>query len=213
MKLFRRMCMGRLHAWTAVGLLLFAARLNAQVLATGETGGKGNKALLLSANGLFADGLNLFSPYAQFVYGAHPRADILLSAGTTTALGRTQSFVGGGAIVQLLKRDRALVDISSFNIFTTPLNKKEEACGVLFNTALVASHPIPFFGRGAVLYSGVNFLVPIGSREDKLFTPPDLQVNVPLGLSVNLTKRWIIMSEYDAGPKLTSAGIALVRLF
>jgi hypothetical protein len=213
MKIFEVAPKLRIYALLAVFFLPAGGLLHAQVLATGETGGKASKALLLTANGLFPEGLNLFSPYAQFIYGLNPRTDFLVSAGTISALGRTQSFIGGGALIQLLKRDRFLVDIASFHLFSTPLNKRDEACHVLYNTAVIASHPVTIAGKPVTVYSGVNFLIPIGSAADKLFTPPDLQINVPIGFSTNLTKKWVFMAEYDAGPDLKSAGIGLLRLF
>ncbi len=209
-----KMSAGRqVFALCACIILCSVGQLQAQILATGETGGKGSKALLLTANGSFTESADSFSPYAQFIYGANPRTDLLVSAGTVTTLGKTQGFVAGGALFQLLKRDRFLLDVASFNLFSTPINRRDEACGVLYTTAIIASHPIRIAGNTAAIYSGITFLIPLGTVEDKLFTPPEVQVLVPIGFSINLPKKWVLYGEFDAGADLKLAGIGLLKLF
>ena len=196
----------------AVGILL-ADQASAQVLATAETGGKGNQALFISANGLYPEGLTLFNTYGQYVYGLTDRIDVAATYGNISALGENQNYVGLGWNAVLLRRNQALVDVSFFNVVTLPLNNRSQASTVVMTPAVVVSRPVTVAGKSITVYSGLNSLVPIGSTQDKLFTPPETFFNVPIGVSVPLDKRWIVCIEVDPGINLKTLGVGLIRTF
>jgi hypothetical protein len=181
---------------------------HAQVLTIGETLGKGRSAVLLSDNVIFPgdDVPSLNIAYGLWAKGLHPRFDLYLSAGETTTEGSTQAWIGGGGSVQLVKAGKFAVSL--FNIASVPFNRRDEACDVLLNSALVASVPV---GSKAFVYSGVNSLIPIGHRARGIFTPPDTKFNVPLGATYAIGK-WGLWGEVDIGP-LHAVGVGLTRLF
>lgn len=191
-------------------ITLGPSRLKAQVLITGETGGKGNQAVLFTVNGLAPEGLRLFNAYVSYGYAVSDRVGLMATYGNITALGQTQHYAGVGFNAQLLRREKSFVDISSFNVLTTPLHRRKEASTLLLNSAIVASRPIT---STVTLYSGINFLIPIGSVRDELFTPPETFVNVPIGASIRLADKWYFYGEVDAGPNLKTAGIGFLRVF
>lgn len=153
--------------------VFFISSASAQVLATAETGGKGNQAVLVSVNGLFPEGLELFNIYGQYIYGVTGRLDMGLVYGNISSLGRTQHYAGLGWNLNIFRRDQVFVDISFFGAATVPLNKRDEASTAFTAPALVVSRPVTVYGRSVSLYSGVTTNVPISRTADKLFTPPD----------------------------------------
>jgi len=185
----------------------------AQVLVTGETGGKGAASVLVTGNGLFPEGLRLFNAYVQAGYGVSDRLDAFVSYGNITALGRTQHYAGVGGNLRLVRREHAFVDVSTFHSASVPLSRRAEASTLLLNSALIASRPVRAGARTLSLYTGANFTIPIGARRDKLFTPPETFVNLPIGVSTTLAGKWVIYLEVDAGPGLKSAGVGLLRGF
>lgn len=186
---------------------------HAQPLATGESGGKGNSAILLSANGLYPEGLTLTNIYFNYIYGLTDRIDLSAIYGNISAMGEGQHYIGFGWNANLVKRSKAFVDVSFFNTVTVPLNRRNEASKVLMTPALVVSRPVKITGHSLTLYSGLNYLVPIGSVEAKLFTPPETLFNVPIGVSIPLDDKWIFSGEADLGPNLKALGIAIIRTF
>lgn len=194
-------------------LSLGFANAEGQVLTTGETGGKGNSAVFVSANGLFPEGLTLFNTYGQYVYGADDNLDLFVIYGNISAQGRTQHYAGVGWNLKLLGRDRAFVDISFFNTFTAPLNKRNEASVMLATPAIVVSRPVTLAGKMVSLYSGLSLTAPVGQVKDKLFTPPETFVTVPMGLSTALSGRWTVYAEFDAGRGQNTMGVGFLRTF
>jgi hypothetical protein len=195
----------------AVAVLVFAWSppvARAQVLTIGDTLGKGRSAVLVSDNVVFpgdaVPSLNI--AYGLWARGLHSRFDLYLSAGETTTEGETQAWAGGGGNVQLVKAGK--VSVSLFNVASVPFNRRDEACDVLLNTAVVVSVPL---GAKAFVYSGVNSLIPVGHRARGIFTPPDTKVNVPVGATYALGN-WGLWGEADIGP-LHAVGIGLTRLF
>jgi hypothetical protein len=182
--------------------------LQAQVLTIGETLGKGKAGLLLSDNVIVpGDGIpNLNIAYGLFAKGLSDRFDLYLSAGGATTEGATQAFVGGGWNLRLVRVGKATV--SFFNIATIPLNRRDEACQVLFNPALVVSVPL---GSKVFVYSGLNALVPVGDRARGIFTPPSTKTNVPIGATYAIGK-WGLWGEADFG-NLNAFGVGLTRVF
>lgn len=191
----------------------FASQVSAQVLVTGETGGKNNQAVFVSANGLFPKGLELLNTYGQFVCGWTDRFDVMVVYGNISALGETQNYVGFGWNANLLRRDQAFFDVSFFNVITTPLHRRDEASTVLTTPALVVSRPVTVGGRQLGLYTGLNATIPLGQVKDKLFTPPETFWNVPVGVSTNITSKWSLYVETDLGPNLKTVGLGLLKAF
>ena len=180
----------------------------AQVLTIGETLGQGKSAVLLSDNVIYpGEGIpSLNIAYGMWARGVHQRFDLLLSAGVTTTEGEAQGWIGGGGNLQIIKAGK--VGVSLFTVASVPFNRRDKACDVLLNPALVASVPV---GPKVFVYSGVNGLVPVGHRARGIFTPPDTKVNVPVGVTYALGA-WGLWGEVDIGP-LHAVGIGLTRLF
>ena len=178
------------------------------MLSIGETLGKGKSGVLLSDNvivpGDDIPNLNIF--YGMFAHGLSDRFDLYLSVGETTTDGATQGWVGGGGNLRLA-RIRKLT-LSLFSVASVALNRRDEACQVLFNPALIVSAPL---GKQLVVYSGVNGLVPIGDRERGIFTPPSDEVNVPIGATYAIGP-WGLWGEGDFGT-LRAFGVGLTRVF
>lgn len=196
----------------AVGILL-ADQASAQVLATGETGGKGNQAVLVSVNGILPEGLELVSVYGQYIYGVTDWLDLGPIYGNVSALGRTQHYVGVGWNLNVLRRSRVFVDVSFFGVATVPLNKKDEASTVFTAPAVVVSRPVTVNGKSVSLYSGLNTNVPVGQRSDKLFTSPETVWNVPVGASTAISRHWLLFGEVDVHNSVKAIGIGVVRTF
>ena len=198
----------RIFALVLLALISVPRVLDAQVLTIGETIGKGKSGLLLSDNVLIpGDGIpNLNVAYALFAKGLSERFDLYLSAGGTRTEGKTQGFVGGGGNLRLARVKK--VTMSLFGIASIALNRRDEACQVLLNPALVVSAPI---NAKLVVYSGLNGLVPIGDRARGIFTPPTAKVNVPLGATYAIGP-WGLWGEADLGT-LRAIGAGLTRVF
>lgn len=198
----------RLRAVVVLSLVCTPRTVFAQVLTIGETLGKGKSAVLLSDNVIFpGEGIpSLNIAYGMWVRGVHQRLDVYLSGGETTTEGETQWWIGGGGNLQVIKAGK--VGVSLFTVASVPLNRRDQACTVLLNPALVASVPI---GPKVFVYSGVNGLVPVGHRARGIFTPPDTKVNVPVGATYALGA-WGLWGEVDIGP-LHAVGIGLTRVF
>lgn len=192
---------------------LFVSNASAQVLATAETGGKGNQAVLVSVNGLLPEGLELLNVYGQYIYGVTDRFDAGPIYGNITVLGQTQHYVGLGWNLTLLRRSQMAVDVSLFGTVTVPLNSRNDASTVLATPALVVSRPLTLNGKVVSLYSGLNTNVPVGQRTDKRFTPPGAVWNVPVGISTAVSGNWLFFAEVDAKDRVNAVGIGLVRTF
>ena len=197
----------RALALTALVCLL-PQTIAAQVLTIGETLGKGKTGLLFSDNVIVpGDGIpNLNIAYGMVAKGLSDRFDLYLSAGGTRTEGATQAFVGGGWNLRLVRVGKATV--SFFNVATVPLNRRDEACRILFNPALVVSAPL---SAKLAAYSGLNALVPVGDKARGIFTPPSTKINVPIGATYAIGK-WGLWGEADFG-NLDAFGVGLSRLF
>jgi hypothetical protein len=188
-------------------LLCLAPRASeAQVLTVADTLGQGKSGLLFSDNVLVPGddipNLNIF--YAMWAKGLSARFDLYLEGGGTTTDGETQAFLGGGGNLRLARIDK--LSLSLFAIATVPLNRRDQACQVLLNPALVASVPL---SAKLVVYSGVNSLIPIGDRARGIFTPPTTKVNVPIGGTYAIGP-WGLWAEGDFGT-LNALGLGLTR--
>jgi hypothetical protein len=190
-------------------LTLTAAGLaHGQVLSIGETLGKGKSGLLLSDNAIVpgAGIPNLNIAYGEFARGLSDRFDLYLSFGETTTDGETQVWTGGGGNLRLARVRK--VTFSLFTVASIALTRRDKACQVLWNPALIASAPL---GKQLTFYSGVNSLIPIGDRERGIFTPPSTKVNVPIGGTYAIG-RWGIWVEGDVGT-LNALGLGLTRIW
>jgi len=185
-------------------VLLTTASAEAQVLTIGETQGKGKNGILVSDTIVLpADGNNAFG---QFSRGLSERFDLYLAGGAATTAGSTQGWLGAGGTLRLARAGKASVAL--FNLATVPLNRREQACQLLWNPAVVVSAPA---SKALTLYTGVNALVPIGDRARGVFTPTSTKVNVPIGATYAIGA-WGLWGEVDFG-NLNTAGIGLTKLW
>jgi hypothetical protein len=196
----------RWRVLAAFAVLLCARCAAAQVLTTGDTIGKGKTGMLLTENGVFVDDVRLNIAYGELVRGLSSRFDLYIAGGATTTEGETQAWVGSGGNLHVLSFRR--LSVSAYNVASVALTRRDEACDVLLNSALVASVSA---GSRVFLYSGVNSLIPIGHRARGVFTPPDSKFNVPIGATV-LFGRWGLWGEFDAGP-LHALGVGVSAVF
>lgn len=192
---------------------LFPYSLSAQALATGETGGKGGRAILVSANGITPEGLELYNFYGQYIYGLTDWLDLGPVYGNISALGQAQHYLGFGWNARLLKRNQVFFDVSFFGVVTTPLNQRSNSSVILTAPALIISRPVTIGESSISLYSGFNTNIPLGNVQDKLFTPPDLIWNVPIGFSRAVSERWLLFAEVDVHSRIEALGLGLVKIF
>ena len=189
-------------------LTLTADLAQAQVLSIGETLGKGKSGLLLTDNAIVPGegipNLNIF--YGEFARGLSDRFDVYLAFGETTTDGETQVWTGGGGNLRLARAGK--VTFSLFTVASVALTRRDEACQVLWNPALIASVPV---GKQLTVYSGVNGLIPIGDRERGIFTPPSTKVNVPIGATYAIGP-WGLWGEVDVG-NLQAVGVGITRIW
>jgi hypothetical protein len=189
-------------------LTLTADLAQAQVLSIGETLGKGRSGLLLTDNAIVPGegipNLNIF--YGEFARGLSDRFDLYLAFGETTTDGETQVWTGGGGNLRLARARK--VTLSLFTVASVALTRRDEACQVLWNPALIASTPV---AKQLTVYSGVNSLIPIGDRERGIFTPPSTKVNVPIGATYAIGP-WGLWGEVDVG-NLQAVGVGITRIW
>ena len=189
-------------------LTLTADLAQAQVLSIGETLGRGKSGLLLTDNAIVPGegipNLNIF--YGEFARGLSDRFDLYLAFGETTTDGETQVWTGGGGNLRLARAGK--VTFSLFTVASVALTRRDEACQVLWNPALIASVPV---GKQLTVYSGVNGLIPIGDRERGIFTPPSTKVNVPIGATY-ANGPWGLWGEVDVG-NLQAVGVGITRIW
>jgi len=189
-------------------LTLTADLAQAQVLSIGETLGKGKSGLLLTDNAIVPGegipNLNIF--YGEFARGLSDRFDVYLAFGETTTDGETQVWTGGGGNLRLARARK--VTFSLFTVASVALTRRDQACQVLWNPALIASTPV---ARQLTVYSGVNGLIPIGDRERGIFTPPSTRVNVPIGATYAIGP-WGLWGEVDVG-NLQAVGVGITRIW
>jgi hypothetical protein len=185
---------------------LMAASAQAQVLTPADTLGKGKQAAMLSENALVLDDTQLNVTYAMYIRGLAANADAYVSVGETHLLGERQVFVGLGGNAHLGKI--AGNSISLFSILSAPLTGRRIGSAWLVNPAIVVSRPLT---AKITVYSGINAVIPVGSRSSRFFTPPETELNVPAGASI-LIGDWGLAIEADVG-KLRAVGLALSRTF
>lgn len=196
---------------TIVCGLACTAAAGAQVLITGETGGAGGQAVVLSANRLAPKDFGTLTNYwAQYGYGLNDRVDLFAVYGNISVFGDTQHYLGAGSNIGILRRSRHGLDLSFFNNASVALTRRDQAATVLFTLALVASHPVTVGSVVITPYGGFNTLMPIGQRAQGVFTPVETLHTGIVGLAIPLSKSWSTLAEYDPGPGIHTAGIALV---
>ena len=195
--------------WSVVAVQM----LSAQVLITGENGGKGSRAVMISANAIQPkDFGTLTNVWAQYGYGMTDRVDAFVTYGNITVFGRSQSYAAISANIGLLRRSRAGVDVALYNNASLPINHREQASPVLLGSALIASRPVRIGGRVVTPYGGVNRLTPIGKARDPFFTPPAAVYNGIAGVSVPLGKVTFFF-EYNPGGIQKSGGMGVLYVF
>ena len=197
-------------AASALWGFVFVNALPAQVLITGENGGKGSQAVMLSANAIQPTGFGRLSNFwVQYGYGVSNRVDAFVVYGNITVFGRSQSYAAISSNVGLLSRSRPGVDVALYNIAIHPINHREQACRVLLGSALIASRPVKVGGRSVTPYGGVSRLTPMGRALDPVFTPPSAVYNGIVGVSVPLGKVTFFF-EYNPGGIQRSGGMGVL---
>ncbi|MCL5667067.1 MAG: hypothetical protein M1383_04835 [Patescibacteria group bacterium] len=197
-----------MKTFTATMVLLALTMLaNAQTLITADTMGKGKTAAFVSANALMVKDFTTqtFST-AQVWRGVTDRIDVFGGVSETTALGQAQTAISGGANINLLKTK--LMNISTFQTVSTPLNRRKDAAAAIWFVAGVVSHDF----HAATLYGGYSATVPLGHAADKLFTPPGVVHNWPIGIAIPKGK-FLVFAEYNFGKQVQTGGLGVACTF
>jgi hypothetical protein len=192
--------------------VLFVETSAAQVLVTGQTCGKNNGVAFASGNGIFTDGIGIANNWVGASAGLTNRFDLLLGAGDIALLGRHFPYILGGGVLGLPTKKSLGVDVSLYNAAILPLNGNQTASTFLANSALVVSRTFRQDKKFAFTpYSGFSGFYSIGPK-DRTLAVPERILQVPLGMSVQLTKTIGLIAEYDHGPT-KSVGFALSYAF
>ena len=184
-------------------LLVLAAAAPAQTLVTADTLGQGKFSGFAATNALRVKGFTTLGlSMAQVWYGDTDRADVFAGASDTVAFGQHQAALMAGGNLNLLKTKQ--VSVSTFHALSVPLTRREDACGLSWFAAVVASRS---FGK-LTAYTGYSATIPLGNTADKLFTPAQTVHNVPLGVFIPKGK-WGLFVEYDYGPRVQAVGVGM----
>jgi hypothetical protein len=186
----------------------------AQALFTGETGGRGGSAVILTANGIRPDGGTTFANFwGAYTRGLHDRVDAFALYGNISALGRTQHYAGVGANTSLARRGRLGVDLSLLTILSAPFNRRREGSTAIATVAPIASRPVKVAALPVTVYGGYMLTQPIGPRADRLFSPPGSVHNGIAGAQVACTKDLSLLLEYNPGRSQHNLGFAVLYVF
>jgi hypothetical protein len=190
--------------------LLGAVDASGQVLITGETGGSGTQAVVVTANLISVkDFGTLKNFWGQYGYGLTGRIDVFALYGAITVFGDTQQYIGGGSNIGILQRGRHGIDVSFFSNVSVPITRRDEAATWLGTFAFVASRPIRIGSLPMTPYGGFEALVPVGQRARGVFTPVETLHAAIVGVAIPLDKTWAAFVEYDPGPRLRSGGAGI----
>ena len=182
-----------------------------QVLVTGETGGSGGQAVMITANLLAPkDFGTLANFWAQYGYGLADRVDVFAAYGNISVFGDTQHYLGAGSNIGILRRGQHGLDLSFFNNASVPVTRRDQAATVLITLALVASHPMTFGSVVITPYGGFNTFLPIGQRARGVFTPVETLHTGIAGVAIPIGKTWSAYAEYNPGPGIRCGGIGLL---
>ena len=185
--------------------LLLVASVNAQVISTAETSGRGKTTFLGSVNGNRYAGVNGTGGYFWAGRGMTDSFDLFTIDGWSTVPGATQAWVGAGSNLRFAKL--AGWDMSLYQYATTPVNRRGMASTLLYDACWINSRHV----GPVVPYVGLNAVVPIGNRNQSAFTPPKTEYTLPIGLSVPSGKAFLYF-EADVGKMMVfSAGVSLTR--
>lgn len=174
-----------------------------QTLVTADTLGQGKLAGFAATSALRVKGFTTLGlSMAQVWYGATNRADVFAGASDTAVYGQHQTALMAGGNLNLVKTK--LVSISTFHAVSVPLTRREDACGLSWFAAVVASRSL---GK-ITAYTGYSANLPLGSTADKLFTPARTVHNLPFGVFIPKGK-WGLFVEYDYGPRVQAVGLGM----
>jgi hypothetical protein len=149
-------------------VLYACAPARAQALFTGETGGRGGSAVILTANGIRPDGGTTFANFwGAYTRGLHDRVDAFALYGNISALGRTQHYAGVGANTSLARRGRLGVDLSLLTILSAPFNRRREGSTAIATVAPIASRPVKVAALPVTVYGGYMLTQPIGPQRNR----------------------------------------------
>lgn len=179
--------------------------VEAQVISTAETSGKGKTTYIASLNANRYQGVNGSGGYVWVGRGVTDRLDVFTIDGWSTVPGATQFWVGVGSNFRFAQL--AGWDMSLYQYLTTPLNRRQEASAVLYDACWINSRHV---GK-AVPYVGVNAVVPIGNTHQATFTPPRTEFNFPVGVAIPARNVFLYL-EADLGEiTIYSLGVSVTR--
>ncbi len=189
-------------------LLCLGPTLHAQTLNVARTLGKGNTGGLVAANALIVEDFSTLGfGFFQVAHGLTERVDLYVGTGAIGVFGEFQSSFTVGANVNLLTS--RVVDVSSYNLFSTPVNRRNDGASLLWFNSTIVSKEVKVGKATWSVYSGYNLTIPIDeARDEKLFTPPKTQHNVPFGVLIP-AGRFGLFIEYDWGPETQIVGVGL----
>jgi hypothetical protein len=176
---------------------------HSQTLNIADTSGKGKAGMFVASSALFIRNFTTADySFTYGVYGLTNRVDLYAGAAQTTLLGRTQVAASGGANVNLLKKK--WISVSNYSILSLPLNSRSDSSKLTLFNAVIASKAV---GK-VTLYSGYSATLPLGDTQGKLFTPPSVIHNVPVGVMIPNGK-FAYFAEYNFGGTVKALGFGV----
>jgi hypothetical protein len=203
------------HFGACLPLLALAVPVaSGQALFTGETGGKGSSSLFIAATASQVRGFTISANnWTAYTRGVHSRIDAFGFYGIIAVFGQSQHYAGAGSNIGLLKRNRFGVDVSFFNLFSTPFNRRGQASAVSAAFAPIASRPVKLRGYEMTVYGGYLRGEFFGRRAGKLFTPPKGAHNGMVGTVLPISKDLSLIGEYNPGRAQHNLGLAVLYVF
>lgn len=193
--------------------LIGCAQLCPQALMTGETGEKGARSIVISANAIAVEGFGILTNnWVQYGLGWSNCVDACFGYGNIAVFGRSQSYAAFTSNIGLLRRSRAGLDVTLYNNVSIPINRRQETSSILLGSALIASRPVTVGRRSLTLYGGAIRQTPIEVAEP-VFPPISAVYNRVAGVSIALGKPTAILFEFSPGTVQRSGGMALVYAF
>lgn len=183
-------------------MAMFSLANFGQTLNVAKTGGKGKIGGFVGTNALFIrDFTTAAYTYGELCYGVTDRFDVYVGGNSTTLFGQTQNAANAGWNANLLNK---WVSVSNFTLVSTPLNKRQDSSEIAVFSAIVVSKDLGWFTP----YSGVSALVPLGDRQNKLFSSATTTYNVPVGVMIPKGK-FAYFAEYNFGGAVKTVGFGV----
>jgi len=128
--------------------------------------------------------------------------DLYGGVSATTVVGQTQTQLGGGANVNIVKTK--FVRLSDYFILSMPITRRVDSCDLtVFNSVIVSKT----LGK-VTPYLGWSATIPLGNTADKLFSGPSTVYNVPVGIMIPKGKL-AYFAEYNFGQTVRTVGFGV----